>query len=91
MGKTKNNFIDDPPALDFVPHGMRTLARLCGERWPRQMPIELASAYCGLAGAPALLKVPSLRKLIYRFDEKDFIDRNDLDQWILELKEKGKA
>lgn len=76
--------------LDFVPHGMRTLARLCGERWPRQMPLDLAAAYCGLAGAPALLKVPSLRKLIYSFDGKKFIDRNDLDQWIVELKEKGK-
>lgn len=76
--------------LDFVPHGMRTLARLCGERWPRQMPLDLAGAYCGLAGASALRKIPSLQNLIYQCDGKDFIDRNDLDQWIVELKGNSK-
>ena len=29
--------------LDFIPHGLKKNACICGERWSRQMPLELAA------------------------------------------------
>ena len=72
--------------LDFIPHGLKKLAVLCGERWPRQMPLDLAAAYAGLAGGASLLRIAALREMIYQFDGKDMIDRFDIDNWILDLK-----
>ena len=74
--------------LDFIPHGLKKNACICGERWSRQMPLELAAGYCGLAGAQALLRIPALRELIYQCEGKNYIDRVDLDNWITDLKEK---
>ena len=74
--------------LDFIPHGLRKNACICGERWSRQMPLELAAGYCGLAGAQALLRIPELRDMIYQCNGKEYLDRMDLDAWIVGLKEK---
>jgi hypothetical protein len=66
-----------------------TVAKICGERWPRRLPEGAAAAYCGMI-LSKFKKQPELQKLLYPSCGEMVADREDLDNWITKNKEEGK-
>jgi len=76
------------PSIDLVPHGDRTVAKICGEKWPRLMSVRIASAYAGLPSAERFRAVPAFAALIRRplgNDGNEMVDRTELDETIGKL------
>lgn len=57
------------------------MAKICGQKWPRLMPLTWAAAYCGM-NPTRLRSVPELEKLIHEAGGECFVDRVDLDDFI---------
>jgi hypothetical protein len=62
-----------------MPHGEKTIAKICGSRWPRIMSVRGAAAYAGFASVDSFCKVPELSALIVERFGKRTVDRQDLD------------
>ena len=66
--------------------GTQTVAKTCGPRWPRLMPLTWAAAYLGMNLA-RFRSVPKLEGLIHDAAGEKVVDKNDLDAWIDHNKE----
>lgn len=66
--------------------GTQTVAKICGSRWSRLMPLTWAAAYCGMNLA-RFRSVPELEGLIHDAAGEKVVDKNDLDAWIDRNKE----
>lgn len=66
--------------------GTQTVAKICGSRWSRLMPLTWAAAYCGMNLA-RFRSVPELESLIHDAAGEKVVDKNDLDAWIDRNKE----
>lgn len=60
---------------------MMTIAKICGQRWPRLVPPTVAAAYCGMF----LVKfrtIPEFSALIRNFNGAEVVDLHELDDAI---------
>lgn len=69
--------------------GTQTLAKTCGPRWPRLMPVTWAAAYLGINLA-RFKSEPELVKLIINVAGESCVDIHDLDAWIDRSKQEQK-
>ena len=69
--------------------GTQTVAKICGSRWPRLMPLTWAAAYCGMNLA-RFKSVPELAGFIHEAAGEMVVDKDNLDMWIDKNKEMQK-
>lgn len=72
-------------SINLLPHGDRTVAKICGEKWPRIMSVRMASAYAGLISGSQFKKIPALAGLIkcpFGDTKGEYVDRIELDNAI---------
>ena len=60
--------------------GAMTLSKLCGEKWPRLMPVAMAAAYCGMQVRE--FAKSRFAALVFDFDGNERVDRAELDAAI---------
>ena len=63
-----------------IPHGNRTVAKICGEKWPRLMSVRIASAYAGRTSVANFRKVPEFNALVKNRFGQECVDRFELDE-----------
>ena len=65
-----------------------TVAKLCGEKWGRLLPVALAAAYCGMLTREFMKS--RFAPLIRDYDGRERVDRVELDAMIDEMREEAK-
>ncbi len=65
--------------------GTATLAKICGQRWPRLLPKTYAAAYCGMS-MPKFMSCPELAMLVMTIHGEDVVDKLELDETINTMK-----
>ncbi|MGE4565516.1 MAG: hypothetical protein AB7F32_11645 [Victivallaceae bacterium] len=58
-----------------------TVAKICGQRWPRLMPPTAAAAYCGML-LSKFRTIPEFTELIQNVNGADVVDLYELDKAI---------
>lgn len=78
-------------STSLIPHGDRTVAKICGEKWPRVLSVRMASAYAGLISGDRFKAIPELAALIKKPFGKDaeYVDRHELNRAITALFKAG--
>jgi hypothetical protein len=74
-----------PRKHDAIPHGNKTVAAICGEKWPRLMSVRMAAAYTGRTSVDNFKKVPKFASLIKNCFGQDAVDRVELDKVLDQL------
>lgn len=65
--------------------GTETLAKICGQKWPRLLPLTWAAAYCGMNLA-RFKAVSELSALIFNVGGIEVVDKQELDNYIDKIK-----
>ena len=60
--------------------GAMTISKLCGDRWPRLMPVPLAAAYCGMQVRE--FEKSRFAALVRDYDGRERVDKEALDEAI---------
>ncbi len=73
----------------LIPHGDRTVSKICGNKWPRLLSLRVA-AYVNRSSVSSFKSVPEFTGLIRNILGQECVDRAELDELITKIVESQK-